>query len=274
MKKLSFLGLFAVILLSLNSCVSSKKIIYFQGADTLYAQAQEIMQRYEMRIKPADQILVKLTCKEPMLLEQFNQDITIGSGGGSRSTSSSYIGNAGSMGSTYGYNIDNNGNVNLPIIGIVHVGGMTTDEAGKAIEQAIINKDLISEPEVTVRLLNARVTVMGAVKSPRVVSLTSERNTVLDVLAQCSDLSDASLRKNLKLFREENGKRMMYTIDLTSAEVFNSPAFYVQQNDMIYIEPNKAQNVRSSPFNTFLSTGASILSVVSSIVALVIALSK
>ena len=274
MKKLTFLGLFAAILLSLNSCVSSKKIIYFQGADTLFAQAQDIMQRYEMRIKPADQILVKLTCKDPLLLEQFNQDVTIGSGGGSRSTSSSYMSNVGSMGSAYGFNVDNNGNVILPIIGTVFVGGMTTDEAAKAVEQAIIDKQLINEPEVTVRLLNARVTVMGAVKSPRVVSLTSERNTVLDVLAQCSDLADASIRTNLKLFREENGKRAMYDLDLTSAEIFNSPAFYVQQNDMLYIEPNKAQNVKSSPFNTFLSTGASILSVISSVVALVIALAK
>lgn len=271
MKKLSTLALMAVAILCLSSCVSSKKIVYFQGADTIYAQAQEILQKYEMRLKPADQILIKVTCDNPELLDIFSLDVTMGAGGGGRGTNYSYTA-SGTMGSVFGYIVDNDGYVDLPQLGKVKVSHLTIDEAAQVIEKVIIEKNLIKEPEVTVRLLNARVSVLGAVKSPRVVSLTSERNTILDVLANCSDLSDQGLRRNIRLFRENDGKREMYTLDLTQADIFTSPAFYVQQNDVIYIEPNKSQNVKSSAFSTFLGVGGSVISALASVTALVISI--
>jgi len=265
--------LMAFAIVCLSSCVSSKKIIYFQGSEQMFTEAQDILQKYEMRLKPADQVLIKVTCDNPELLEIFNLDVTMGSG--SR-TGSSYSGlsNASSLGSVYGYTVDNAGYLDLPAIGKVLVANMTVEEAGRTIENSIVSKNLIKEPKVTVRLLNARVTVMGAVRSPHVVSLHSQRNTVLDVLAECGDVSDQALRQHVTLYRENNGKREMYHLDLTQADIFNNPAFYVQQNDLIYIEPNKSQNVRSSAFNTFLSSAASILSFVSSVTALVIVLTK
>ena len=154
-------------------------------------------------------------------------------------------------------------------MGPVSVAGLTTDEAAKRIEQGIIDAKLIKDPEVTVRLLNARVAVLGAVKAPQVVNLTSERNTVLDILSRCGDVADTGLRQNVTLYREEDGVLKKYPIDLTSVEVFKNPAYYVQQNDMIYVEPNKSQTVKSSAFYTFLSAGASIISVVSAIVTIV-----
>lgn len=271
MKKLSTLALMAATILCLSSCVSSKKIVYFQGADTIYAQAQEILQKYEMRLKPADQILIKVTCDNPELLDIFSLDVTMGAGGGGRGTNYSYTA-SGTMGSVFGYIVDNDGYVDLPQLGKVKVSHLTIDEAAQVIEKVIIEKNLIKEPEVTVRLLNARVSVLGAVKSPRVVSLTSERNTILDVLANCSDLSDQGLRQNIRLFRENDGKREMYTLDLTQADIFTSPAFYVQQNDVIYIEPNKSQNVKSSAFSTFLGVGGSVISALASVTALVISI--
>ncbi|MBP5771486.1 MAG: polysaccharide biosynthesis/export family protein [Bacteroidaceae bacterium] len=273
MKKLSFLAAVAVAVLCLSSCVSSKKIIYFQGSEEMFSQAQDILQKYEMRLKPADQVLIKVTCQEPALLEPFNLDVMMGSGSrnGSGNLSS---GATGSMGSVYGYTVDNDGNLILPLLGAVQVKGMTCDEAATAIEKRIIEKNMIKEPDVTVRLLNARVAVLGAVKSPHVVSLTSERNTVLDILSQCGDVSDQALRKKVTLYREENGKRTMHQLDLTQSDIFTNPAFYVQQNDLIYVQPNKSQNVKSSAFSTFLSLGGSVLSVISSVVALVIAITK
>lgn len=273
MKKLSFLALMAAAVMCLSSCVSSKKIIYFQGADSIYAQSQDILQKYEMRLKPADQVLVKVTCDNPELLEVFSSDVTMGAGGGGRGTSSYYSNSAtGTMGSAYGFTVDNEGFVDLPALGKVQVANMTVDEAAKNIEKVIIARNLIKEPDVTVRLLNARVSVLGAVKSPRVVGLTSERNTILDVLANCSDVSDQALRQHVTLFRENNGKREMYKLDLTDANIFTSPAFYVQQNDLIYIEPNKSQNVKSSAFSTFLGIGGSIISALASVTALAISI--
>lgn len=269
MKKILSTALFAAAVLCLSSCVSTKKIQYFQGSDQMFEQAQAILQTYEMHLKPADQILIKVTCDNPELLEVFNLDVTLGAG--TRNGGNMSYGATGSMGSVYGFTIDNKGDVRLPVLGLVHVGGLTCDDAAKTIEQTIVQKNIIKNPDVTVRLLNARVAVLGAVKTPHVVSLTSERNTILDVLSQCGDLSDQGLREKVTLYREDNGIRQKYDLDLTQANIFESPAFYVQQNDLIYVQPNKSQNVRSSAFPTYLSASASILGLVSSITALVFA---
>ena len=237
-----------------TSCVSQKKLVYFQGADSIYAKAQGIHQQYEMRLKPADQVLIKITHS-----------------GDAYGTTSTYT-QSGTLSNAYGYTVTNEGYLILPAIGRVDVNHMTCEEAARSIEKKVKELNLLQEPEVTVRLQNARVTVVGAVRNPKNVSLTSERNTVIDILAQCGDLDVTSLRKNIKLFREVNGQRQMYVLDLTDADIFNSPAFYVQQNDMIYVEPNKSLGVKSSAFYTFLSAGASILGLASSIVALVFAI--
>ena len=269
-KSTSFLlALMAVLLMS--SCVSTKKIVYFQDSDEVFRQAQQIVQQYEMRLKPADQVLVKVTCSEPVLLAIFAQDVVMGTAG----TTSSNITNSGStMSNAYGYTVGTDGSITLPAIGKVSVVGCTCDEAAKRIEKSIIDANLIKDPEVTVRLLNGRVAVLGAVRSPMVVNLTSERNTILDVLSQCGDIADTGLRKKISLYREENGERKKYSIDLTDCNVFQNPAYYVQQNDMIYVEPNKSQSIKSSAFYTFLSAGSSILSVVASVVAIVISVTK
>lgn len=267
-KSLFFMSTMLLLVASMltTGCVSQKKLVYFQGADTLYATAQRISQQYEMKLKPADQILVKITTTDsPELLQIFARDITMGA----LATSQTYN-QGGGLSNAYGYTVTNDGYVILPAIGKVYVDNMTCENAARTIENKIKELQIIQEPEVTVRLLNARVTVVGAVKGPRSVSLTSERNTIIDVLAQCGDLDVTSLRQNVKLFREVNGQRHMYTLDLTDVNVFNNPAFYVEQNDMIYVEPNKSLGVKSSAFYTFLSAGASILGLASSIVALVL----
>ncbi len=270
MKKSSLLlAIMAVLMMS--SCVSTKKIVYFQDPDQVFQDGQKIMQQYEMRLKPADQILIKVTCSEPALLSIFAQDVTMGTAG---NTSSQNISSTGSMTNAYGYTVSNEGFVVLPAVGRVSVAGLTSDEAARRIEESIIAANLIKDPEVTVRLLNARVAVLGAVKNPQVVNLTSERNTILDVLSRCGDIADTGLRKKITLYREENGERRKYYIDLTNTDIFQSPAYYVQQNDLIYVEPNKSQTVKSSAFYTFLGAGSSILGVIASVVALVFAVKK
>ena len=267
MKKSTSLLLAIMAVLMMSSCVSTKKIVYFQDPQEVFRQGQQIMQQYEMRLKPADQVLVKVTCSEPELLTIFAQDVMMGTAGTAQNASS--LANSGNMTNVYGYTVTNEGFITLPAVGRVSVAGLTTDEAAQRVEQSIIDAKLIKDPEVTVRLLNARVAVLGAVKAPQVVSLTSERNTVLDILSRCGDIADTGLRQNVTLYREEDGVLKKYPIDLTNVDVFKNPAYYVQQNDMIYVEPNKSQTVKSSAFYTFLGAGASIISVVSAIVTIV-----
>jgi polysaccharide export outer membrane protein len=252
------------------SCVSTKKIVYFQGADSLYQQAQQVMQQYEMKLKPADQIMVKVTCSEPDLLSVFAQDVVMGTSGG-RGGGSSNLNSVGSgnLSNAYAFTITNDGYVFLPSIGKVRVAGLTTVDAAKVVEEKIREINHIADPDVTVMLLNARVAVLGAVKSPHVVNLTSERNTILDILSQCGDIADTGLRQKIKLFREVDGQRMMYEMDLTKSDVFNSPAYYVQQNDLIYVEPNKSQSIKSSAFYTFWTAGATIISTLATVTSMI-----
>ncbi len=272
MKKSTSLLLALLAVLMMSSCVSTKKIVYFQDSDELFKQTQQIMQQYEMRLKPADQVLVKVTCSEPELLSIFAQDVVMGSSGGGANQSS--VTSGSSMNNAYGYTVSTEGIITLPAVGPIKVGGRTSDEAARLIEQSIIDANLIKDPEVSVRLLNGRVSVLGAVKNPSVVELTSERNTIVDVLARCGDIADTGLRKKVSLYREENGERKKYSLDLTDCDIFSSPAYYVQQNDMIYIEPNKSQSIKSSAFYTFLGAGSAILGVVSSVLAIVVLATK
>lgn len=274
MKKSTSLLLALMTMLLMSSCVSTKKIVYFQDSDQVFKQGQQMLQQYEMRLKPADQVYIKVTCSEPELLSIFAQDVVMGTAGGGTNMSSSYLNSSGNMSNAYGYTVSNDGSVTLPAVGRVNVAGLTMDEAAKRIEESIIEANLIKDPEVTVLLLNARVAVLGAVRAPQVVSLTSERNTILDVLSRCGDIADTGLRQKISLYREENGVRKKYSIDLTDSQVFQNPAYYVQQNDMIYVEPNKSQSVKSSAFYTFLGAGASIVSVISSIVSIVILVTR
>ncbi len=265
---------FAYILLTAilaSSCVSTKKIVYFQGSEELFQQAQQIMQQYEMKLKPADQVYVKVTCSEPDLLTIFAQDVIMGTSG---YTNSSSLSSSGSMSNAYGYTVTNDGCLILPSLGKVPVDGCTSDEAAVRIENKIRESNLIKDPEVTVRLINARVAVLGAVKTPQIVNLSSERNTILDVLAKCGDIADTGLRQKVKLYRESNGQRIMYEVDLTKTDIFSNPAYYVQQNDLIYVEPNKSQSVKSSAFYTFLTAGASIVGVISAILSMVVLIAR
>lgn len=272
MKKTGFvLALAAFMLATLTGCVSTKKIVYFQGADTVYSQARRIMQQYELRLKPSDQVLIKVSCPDPELLGVFSQDVIMGTAG-TNSNITNYA--SGGVSNAYGYTVNNQGEVKLPALGNVKVMGLTTEEAARHIEDKIKEAHLIGQPEVTVRLLNARVSVLGAVQRPGVVSLTSERNSVLDVISQCSDIDDTGLRYKVQLYREENGERVMYDLDLTKADIFNSPAYYVQQNDIIYVQPNKSKSVKSSAFYTFLSAAASVVALISTAVSLTILITR
>ncbi|MDE7378142.1 MAG: polysaccharide biosynthesis/export family protein [Paraprevotella sp.] len=264
-RKLTYCILFSFLLMTgITSCVSPKKIIYFQGAEEVYKEAQDIAQHYQMKLKPADNIIVKISSDDPALLKPFTRDVTVGSENQTGNLSA-----GGGISNAYGYTVNNDGFVILPAVGAVQVADLTTEEAAKAIEQAVIKADLMYNPEVTVRLLNARVSVVGAVNRPGVVELSSERNSIIDVLAKAGDVEDAGLKQNIRLFRETNGQRQMYTLDLTKVSVFESPAFYVQQNDMIYVQPNRSKSIKSSAFYTYLTAGGSILGVVSSLIAII-----
>lgn len=258
---------------TLTSCVSTKKIIYFQGSDSLFQDPQKIAQLYDMRIKPADRISVTISCSDAELLAPFAQNITLGTSFMNAKTGMMASGNS-TQDAYLGYTVNKDGEINLPVIGKVKAEGFTEESLAKEIQEKIISSGYIKDPQVTVKFVNARVSVLGAVNRPGQVYLTSQRNSILDILAMAGDIADYGVKTNVRLFREVNGKREMYTIDLTKDDIFQSPAFYVQQNDLIYVEPNKTAMVRNSSFFTFWNASASIVSLLVSIATIVIAVTK
>ena len=259
----------AALVFSLSSCVSQKEVVYFQNSDSIYIQGQDIKQLYDMRIKCADRLSVSITCSDIKLLKDFATNLTMGTNEGNLTSGSST-----SREVYTGYTVDNEGYVTLPVVGKLFVRGLTEEECAKKIEESIIAKGIVYDPQVTVKFTSASVSVLGAVRSPGRFALNTQRNSILDILADAGDITDNGLKKNIKLFREVDGKLIEYKIDLRQSDVFTSPAYYVQQNDLIYVEPNRTAQVKNSPFFTFWSAGASIVSLGISVTTLVLAITR
>lgn len=264
MKKISS-GLLVFILLTGTSCVSSKKMLYMQGADLLRGNPQEIAQDYELSIKPDDQLYVIVSSKEPELLAPFANTQILGS------TSSGGT----NMQEMQGFRVDKYGKINIPILGEIEAEGYTCNQLANEIKKRFEEGQYIKHPTVSVHIKAGKVAVMGEVGSPGLHEMSGERMTLLEALSAAGDLTPSAKRDKILVIREEKGMRKTYTVDLTSSsDVLSSSCYYLQQNDVIYVEPNKSINIKGSSTLSYLGAGASIISVLTSIVSLIIVLSK
>ena len=219
-----------------GSCGSSKKIVYFQGADT--ADLSRSRWLYDARIMPKDLINIGVNTSDQDAAKPFNLNMNDGSTG------------ANQQGRVYGYLVDNNGNINFPMVGSLHVEGLTTRECESLILSKIRPFMAASEnPIVTVRLASYHVTIIGETGS-RVVPVTTEKMSIVEAIASAGDLTMYGRRDNI------------LRLDISQAEILNSPYYYLQQNDIIYIEPNKSRINRQTLNNNtwFLSTITSVIS--------------
>ncbi len=253
--------LLACVLGGMTSCVSSKKMLYLQGADKLHENPQRIESNYELRIKPDDQLLITINSKAPELLTPFANSQVLGS---SSSTNTQ---------ETTGLLVSQSGKIEIPVLGEMQAAGLTRQELAAAIKNKLIEGEYIKDPTVLVRFKGAKIVVLGEVGSPGVKDLPGERVTILEAIGLAGDLPPTAHRENILVIREENGER--YSVNLTSGkDILNSPVFYLQQNDVVYVEPNKAINVKGSSALTYLSAGSSIIGVLASILSLVFILAK
>jgi polysaccharide export outer membrane protein len=203
-------------LLLLVSCVSRKKIVYMQNevnASTL---------PYAPVLQPDDVLVVVVSADNPEVALPFN----LTQPGVSAMEPVSYL-------------VDSNGAIVLPVIGKFTVAGMTTLQATSRIKESL--SKYIQNPIVNLRLKNFKVSVLGEVNRPGLLAISSERLTLLEALSQAGDLSVYGNRKNVKIIRETNGVRIVSTIDLTQSDFMNSPYYFLQQNDVVYVEPNKTK---------------------------------
>ena len=254
MKKI--LILFGILLLAttlLSSCGTTKQIAYLQNSDSIdFAQSRFL---YDARIMPKDQITISVNTTTPEASVPFNLLLQNSYTQG-RSVSSA---NSTLM----PYLVDNDGFINFPIVGRLKVGGLTKAEAEQLVTEKIRPYMAESEnPVVTVTMASYSVSVLGEVNRPGTFQVSREKITILEALAQAGDLTIYGVRDRVKLIREDaTGKKSIETLNLCDANIINSPYYYLQQNDVVYVEPNKikAQNSKVGQTTTLWFSATSIL---------------
>lgn len=179
---------------------------------------------FEAKLKIGDIVSVYVSTLDPTITQPYNLVIQTG----------------GSNGQLVDYIIDVNGDIDYPILGKVKLAGLTVEEAKSLFKQKFKDGNLLKDPVVLIRILNYRITIAGAVNSPGVYPIDNERVTILEALGMAGDLAINGRRDNILVVRNQNGTKVYTRVDLTSKEVFNSPVFYLTQNDYVYVEPNNS----------------------------------
>jgi polysaccharide export outer membrane protein len=247
------------------SCSTSRSnLAYFEDIQN-NSSIQSITNDYVVSILPDDELFITVTSEQPAASAAFNLPMVNPAYSGDISTSS--------QGRQQTYVVDTDGNINFPLLGKVQVQGLTTEQLTKNLTSQISN--YVKDPIVTVQLVNFRVKVLGEVKTPGSITITRNRYSILDAIADAGDLTEYGERNNVLLIREENGKINYYRFDLTSSDVLTSPYFYLKQNDAIYVSPNKIRedNSKYNQNNAFkLSVTSTIVSACSVVASLIIAL--
>ena len=237
----------------LTACQSYKKVPYFQNVEVVNGVEQQ-EKLYDAKIMPKDLLTIVVSCTNPELATPFN--LTVASNAGIAVSTSSYVTTQPVL---QPYLVDNDGNINFPVLGELKLGGLTKREAERLIIDRL--KPYMKEtPIVTVRMVNYKISVIGEVTRPGTFTISNEKVN--------------GLRDNVKLIREDaNGKQQIVTLDLNKAETILSPYYWLQQNDIIYVTPNKAK-ARNSDVGNSTSLWFSATSILVSIVSLLVNILK
>ena len=268
MRRLNNRNLWLLLLpLLLAACQSYKKVPYFQNVEVVNEVEQQ-EKLYDAKIMPKDLLTIVVSCTNPELAIPFN--LTVASNAGIAVSTSSYVTTQPVL---QPYLVDNEGNINFPVLGELKLGGLTKREA----EQLIIDKlkpYMKETPIVTVRMVNYKISVIGEVTRPGTFTISNEKVNLLEALAMAGDMTVYGLRDNVKLIREDaNGKQQIVTLDLNKAETILSPYYWLQQNDIVYVTPNKAK-ARNSDVGNSTSLWFSATSILVSIVSLLVNILK
>ena len=223
-KKLTTL-FFAILIFS---CASRKDIVYYQDIATLSPQTKS--NSYEIKIQPDDLLLIIVSAEDPETATPFNLK-TFGS------TNARQPDIALGQLSLQLYLVDANGYIEFPVLGKIKVGGLSRTEVLKTFQDKI--SKYIEKPIINIRITNFKISVQGEVNLPGTYSVLSERVTLIEALAMAKDLTIYGKRDNILLIREIDGIKSYHRIDITKADFTNSPFYYLSQNDVIYVEPNK-----------------------------------
>ncbi len=227
----------SLLMLVLSSCKTSKEILYFQNVEV--NQPEKIEGARDITLQPKDQISIVVSSKDPQLAALFNlARVQYRVGYENLSGSSS--------GDISGYTLNEQGDIDFPVLGTLHVAGMTKSRIATMIKERLISENLVKDPVVTVEFMNLYFSVLGEVKNPGKYDITKDQVTLLEAISMAGDLTITGKRDNVLIIREENGKRVNYRVDLRDASMFSSPAYYLKQSDVVYVQPNKMRAGQST----------------------------
>lgn len=247
----------------LLSCGSPRNVVYLQDVEPLKRQA--LGRPYEMIIHPDDLLSIMVNSKDPELALPFNMPVVTYQLGGLSAPQQRVL----------GYLVDKDGNIDFPILGNLKVGGLTRMQLTALIKNRLIGEDLIKDPVITVQFLNFKISVMGEVARPGSFTINSDRVTLLEALSMAGDLTIYGRRDRVGVIREVENKRTILFHDLRSADLFESPCYYLQQNDIVYVEPNRARAGQSEiNQNNSVSVWLSAVSILASVAALIVNIAK
>ena len=256
-----------VLVLAVTGCKAPTDIAYFQ--DMYEAQSAAVQQVNEIKVKPMDRLTVVVKSRSYEVAEELNlmtQATRLGNSGTSGRASTS---NAMSY-----YTVDEAGNIEMPKLGTVHVGGMTRSEVAAHVKAQLLEKQLVLDPTVTVEYVDMNYSVLGEVKSPGMFTFDRERITLLEAISKAGDLTITGERKRVSVIRREGSEQKHYYVDLTDAKsMYQSPVFYLQQDDIVYVEPNAKRMRESRPNGNTFNTASfwiGIVSMVASVTGIVV----
>lgn len=260
MKRISIFAL-SLLALAFSACTSTKDIIYMQDIDQV--KLQEIISRYEAKIKKDDMLSIVVSGPDKQVVMPYNLTLN---------DNASYSGSYDPERSSLPYLVDINGDINFPILGRIHVEGMTRSELSQYLTEKI-SQD-VKDPIVYISFRNYKITVLGEVKAPGTYTMDSEKTTLFQALGKAGDLTLNAEREGIILVREVSGVNSYFKIDLTSADLLNQDYFYMQQNDVLYIPPSP-KRIRSATTNTGIwSVALSSVTTALAVVSLVLTLTK
>ncbi|MCQ2243395.1 MAG: polysaccharide biosynthesis/export family protein [Bacteroidaceae bacterium] len=264
MKKISGIVLLLIAVFFVSSCGNYKQVAYLQNIDSISLAGSKGL--YDAKIMPKDLLTITVTTTDPKAAQPFNLSYNMNGG----VTSS-----GGGVGSYIPYLVDNDGMINFPLVGRIRVIGLTKREA----EQLVVSKikpylAADENPIVTIKMASFKVCVTGEVKSPGVFTVDQEKISIIEALTRAGDLTIQGKRQNILLIREQaNGMKEHHRLNLNDAEIINSPYYYLQQNDIVYVEPNKIK-ARQATVDSSISYWLGLTSSVISLATLAITLLK
>ncbi len=260
--------LVSILIVFLGSCTGYKELPYLKNAEKISPEVlSSIAAVHEPKIMPHDIITITVNSNIPGAAVDFNLPLVPTNLGSAIQTGVAYSNTSGSL---QNYLVDKDGKINFPILGELSIGGMTSKEAQDYIVSLIYPRYIAEKPVINIRFVNFGVSVLGEVAKPGVYTSANGQMTILDALAAAGDMTIYGRRENVLLLRiQENGEIAMHRIDLQDKNlVLNKDLFYLQQNDKLYVETNKAKG-NNSRFGTFESISLSALSIVISVIAII-----